>query len=167
MAELSARYGLPLLQSGQAQKEITHNNAVAVIDALLHLAVESRVLSVPPVAAASAGGWIIGGAATGVWAGRSGQLALLDAGGWSFIAPRDGCLAYVRDEGVFAVSAGGSWHAAAWPVRALSVNGRTMLAATPVAVASPAGGTVIDVEARTALAALTAAMRAMGLVTAP
>lgn len=167
MAELSARYGLPLLQSGQAQKEVTHNSAIAAIDALLHLAVESRVLTALPAAAASPGAWIVAAGATGAWAGHSGQIAILDAGGWSFVVPRDGCLAYVRDESVFAVSMGGSWHADAWPVRALSVNGRTMFATAPIALAAPSGGTVIDVQARAALVALTAAMRAMGLVTAP
>jgi hypothetical protein len=126
--------------------------------------VESRVLTAPPAAAASPGGWIVAGGATGAWAGRSGQIAILDAGGWSFVIPRDGCLAYVRDEGVFAVCTGGNWHADAWPVRALSVNGRTMLATTPVAIAGASGGAVIDVEARAALAALTGAMRAMGLL---
>ncbi len=164
MAEASARYALALLQSGQAQKEVTHNSAVAAIDSLLHLAVESRMLAAPPAAASFPGGWIVAGAATGAWAGRTGQIAFLDAGGWSFVAPRDGCLAFVRDEGVFAVSAGGSWHGDAWPVKALTVNGRTMLAVAPVALAGVAGGTVIDVEARAALATLTAAMRVMGLV---
>jgi hypothetical protein len=46
----------------------------------------------------------------------------------------------------------------------LAVNGRTMLAASPVAVALPSGGTVIDAEARSALVALTAALRGMGIV---
>nr|WP_295661304.1 DUF2793 domain-containing protein [Polymorphobacter sp.] len=164
MAELSARYALPLLQSGQAQKEITHNGAIAAIDALLHLAVESRVLAAPPAGVGPPGGWIVAGGAFGLWAGRSGQIAILDAGGWSFVVPRDGCLAYVRDEGLFAVCIGGTWHADAWPARALSVNGRTMLATTPIALAGASGGAVVDVEARAALAALTSAMRAMGLV---
>ncbi|QYE33705.1 DUF2793 domain-containing protein [Polymorphobacter sp. PAMC 29334] len=164
MAEVSARYAFALLQSGQAQKEITHNSAIAAIDALLHLAVESRTLAAPPAGATSPASWIVCSVATGAWSGRAGQIAILDAGGWSFVVPRDGCLAYVRDEGVYAVCVGGVWNGAAWPVRALSVNGRTMLAVTPIALAGAAGGTIIDTEARAELAALTSAMRAMGLV---
>jgi hypothetical protein len=48
MADKSARYALSLLHSRQAQKEVTHNGAIAGIDALLHLAVESRALSTQP-----------------------------------------------------------------------------------------------------------------------
>lgn len=166
MAEQTARYALPLLQSGQAQKEVTHNTAVATIDALLHLAVESRTLTAPPVAPLDPGNWIVSAGATGAWSGRTGHVAVLDAGAWSFVSPRDGCLAYVRDEGVFAVRIDGAWHGEAWPVRALTVGGRTMLAATPVALSMPTGGAVIDAEARAAIGILTAALRAMGLVAA-
>lgn len=164
MADFSARYALPLLQSGQAQKEVTHNSALASIDALLHLAVESRTLAAPPAVQLNPGSWIIGPSSTGIWSDRTGQIAIFDSAGWSFVSPRDGCLAFVRDEGVFALSVGGSWYGDAWPVRALAVNGRTMLAASPVAVALPSGGTVIDAEARSALVALTAALRGMGIV---
>lgn len=164
MAEQSARYALPLLQSGQAQKEVTHNTALTAIDALIHLAVESRTLTAPPPTPLDPGSWIVTAGATGVWAGRGGQIAVFDAGGWSFVDPRDGCLAFVRDEGVFAVRIGGSWRADAWPVRALSVGGRTMLAATPAALSPPAGGAVIDVEARATLLELTNLLRGMGII---
>lgn len=165
MAERSARYALPLLQSGQAQKEVTHNSALATLDALLHLAVESRALAAPPAAPLDPGSWIVAAAATGSWSGRTGQIAVFDAGGWTFVAPRDGCLAYVRDEAIFAIRIAGAWHGDTWPVHALTVDGRTMLGTPPAALAPPVGGAVIDVEARAALAALTAAVRAMGLVT--
>lgn len=166
MAETSERYALPLLQAGQAQKEVTHNSAIAGIDALLHLAVDSQRLAAPPPAAVAPGTWIVATPATGAWAGRGGALAVLDSTGWSFIEPRDGCLAYIRDEGVFAVRAAGSWRSDAWPVRALAIAGRTVLAANPVAVAPAIGGTVVDTQARAALDALTDALRAMGLVAA-
>lgn len=164
MADTSERYALPLLQSGQAQKEVTHNSALARIDAFLHLAVESRVATAPPATPPEPGAWIVAAGATGTWAGHDGALALLDAAGWSFAVPRDGCVAFVRDEGVFAVRAGGVWRSDAWPVRGLAIGGRTLLASVPVTVAPASGGIVIDVEARAAIAALTAAMRAMGLV---
>ncbi len=166
MAERSARYALPLLQSGQAQKEVTHNTALAAVDALLHLAVVSRTLTAPPAAPVDPGCWIVAAGATGIWTGHAGDIAAFDAGGWSFISPRDGCLAFVIDEGVFAVRSEGAWRADTWPVRALSVGGRTMLAVPPSALAAPVGGAVVDTEVRAAVAALTAALRAMGLVAA-
>lgn len=166
MADISDRYALPLLQSGQAQKEVTHNQAVAAIDALLHLAVASRSTAIAPPAPVAGSAWIVGAEAGGIWAGRAGMLALFDSAGWSFVAPRDGCLAYVLDEGVYAVRAGGSWHADAWPVRALAIGGRTMLAAAPPVLPPLAGGAVVDVQARAAIETLTNALRGMGLIAA-
>ncbi len=163
MADQTARYALPLLQSGQAQKEVTHNSALAAIDSLLHLAVASRLLATP-AASASPDCWIVAAGATGAWSGRTGQIAVLDAAGWSFVAPRAGCLAFVRDEGVFAVYSDDGW-SDAWPVQALAVGGRTVLAAAPAVLALPLGGAIVDAEARSAIGALTAALQAMGLAT--
>lgn len=163
MADLTDRYAL-LLAAGQAQKEVTHNAAVAAIDALLHLAVVSRTATTPPVAPAAGSAWIVGPSPTGAWAGAAGRIAVFDASGWSFVAPRAGCLAYVVDDGLFAVFTATGWAADAWPVAAIAVDGRRLLAARPATLADASGGTVVDTEARAAIAALTDALRAMGLV---
>ena len=72
----TTRYGLPLLQSGQAQKEITHNEAVGRIDALLHLVVESRRAAVPGATNGTAS--IVAAGAVGIFAGQVGQIAVCD-----------------------------------------------------------------------------------------
>lgn len=162
MSETTERYLLPLLQAGQAQKEVSHNTAIAGIDALLHLAVESRTLATPPDAPPAAA-WIVGDGPAGIWSGRAGQIAVHDAAGWSYVVPRDGCIAFVKDAGVFAVRIGGTWVADGWPVRALRIGGRLVLAGEPAALPAVAGGTVVDVQARAAIAAITTALRAMGL----
>lgn len=166
MADFSARYGLPFLQSGQAQKEMTHNEAIPAIDALLYLVVESRTLSTPPAALSTDAAWIVGGNATGEWTGHSDEVAIRDASGWSFVTPSDGCLVFIRAEAVFAFRLAGTWHGDAWPAKGLAIGGRTLLAAAPVALAPPIGGTVIDAEARAGLAAVVDTLRAMGLATA-
>ncbi len=158
----TARYDLPLLQSGQAQKEVTHNEAIAQIDALLHLAVESRTVGTPP-AAAEAAAWIVAAAATGTWAGHSDQIAVFDDSGWSFVTPRDGCVAFVRDEGIFVCRVAGAW-VDGWPVRSLTISGRPTLAGPLASVMLPSGGMTIDAEARAAVGQLTAALTALGLV---
>ncbi len=151
----TARYGLPYLQAGQAQKEITHNDALARVDTLLHLAVDSRTSpSVPAVD----GMWIVGPGAIGAWAGHDDQIAILDDAGWSFVTPRDGCVAFVRDETSFVHYRGGSWHSE-WPVSSLSFAGGTV-----AAVVAPSGGSVIDVEMRAAFVQLLPILRRAGLV---
>lgn len=166
MADFSARYGLPFVQSGQAQKEVIHNAAIAPLDALLCLVVESRTLLVPPAVSSTGGAWIVGPGASGAWSGQSGKIAILDASGWSYVVPPGGALAFIRAEGVIAFRLSGVWQGDAWPAKGLSVGGRTMLAATPIAHTPPAGGTVIDAEARAGLAAVVNALRAVGLIAA-
>ncbi len=158
----TVRYALPLLSAGQAQKEVTHNEAIARLDALLHLAVESRTVAAP---AAPAGGtaWIVPADASADWLGRDGAVAALDDSGWSFVVPRDGCIAFVRDEGAFVHFAGGAWRNG-WPVPALEIAGRAVLDGAAVPVEPPSGGMVVDVEARGALASLLAALQSLGLL---
>jgi hypothetical protein len=164
MAEATDRYALPLLQSGQSQKEITHNEALIRMDALLHLAVESRALASPPSAPEPGRCWIVAADPTGAWAGQAGRIAQFHAGGWSFIAPADGGLAWVKDEGVFAYFAGGAWRADAWPVKKLQLGGATMLTVRQAAIANPAGGATVDAEARAAIGQVLAALRGHGLI---
>jgi hypothetical protein len=164
MAEVSDRYALPLLQTAQAQKEVTHNEAVTLIDALLHLAVESALLAVPPLAPVAGTGWIIAAGASAAWAGRTGQVATWTSGGWRFVVPRQGCVAWLRDVQHFAVYTASGWRDDGWPVAGLRIGGRLALATAPATVPVPVGGTVVDVETRAALAILLATLRAAAIV---
>lgn len=166
MAEVSDRYTLPLLQVGQAQKEVTHNEAVAGIDTLLHLAVESLARSTPPEAPAAGQAWIVAGSPVGIWAGRAGEIASYGAGGWRYVTPQQGCVAWLRDVQRFAVFTAEGWRDDGWPVAALRIGPRTVLGGGMSVVPAPAGGTVIDTEARAAIAALVAGLRIQGLVAA-
>lgn len=164
MAEVSDRYALPLLQTAQAQKEVTHNEAVTAIDSLLHLAVETATLAVPPFAPTGGTGWIVGASPTGVWAGRAGQVAFWTEGGWRFTQPRQGCVAWLRDVQHFAVFTAAGWRDDGWPVAGLRVGGRLALAVAPVGITAPVGGAVIDLESRATLAMLLIALRAAAIV---
>lgn len=87
------RFALPLLFSGQAQKEVIVNEALSLADILLHAAIDGE-LSVPPAAPAAGSTWLIGSLAQGEWAGRTGQLAGWSEGGWRYLAPRPGLRLY-------------------------------------------------------------------------
>ncbi len=127
MAESTERWELPLLQAGQSQKEITHNEAVVRADALLHLAVESRGAATPPPAPDPGDAWIVGDAPSGDWAGQGGRIAAFHAGGWSFVVPREGCLAWVRDEGRFAILTATGWRSDAWPAGGVELDGQRVI----------------------------------------
>lgn len=160
----TTRWSLPLLASGQAQKEITHNEAIAAIDRLLHLAVVSRSVSMPPADAAVGDVYIIGAAPDGVWAGAAGQLACYEAAGWTIWPSRPGCLAWVDDEQQFAVHSVGGWIVGGWPTQGLLIGGRMVLAVAPVAIANPEGGASIDGECRMALTELLVALRIQNVI---
>ncbi|TRW14349.1 DUF2793 domain-containing protein [Glacieibacterium frigidum] len=164
MAEVSDRYALPLLQVGQAQKEVTHNEAVAGIDTLLHLAVETLTLAAPPAAPVPGQAWIVAAGATGDWAGRSAEIASFGTGGWRYAVPQQGCVAWLRDVQRFAVFTADGWRDDGWPVAALRVGTRTVLGGGMSTVPPVEGGAVVDAEARAAIAALVADLRFQGLV---
>ena len=164
MAGTSDRFGLPLLAAAQAQKEITHNEALTLIDGLLHASALTRVLSVPPFMPLPGQAWIVAASATGEWIGMEDRLAIWTAGGWRFASPREGMLVWLIDAGVFAVYRSGDWRSDAWSVGALEIGARIVLGGAPPVVALPAGGVVIDVQARAALAQLSAALLDLGLL---
>ena len=83
----SARLGLPLLAPGQAQKEMTHNEALAAIDLALAASVRAVGLDAPPLSPTPGESWIVGASPTGAWAGQAGALAGWTAGGWRFVRP--------------------------------------------------------------------------------
>ena len=89
---------LPYLAAAQSQKHVTHNEALRALDALIQLAVVSRVALAPPAGPGSGVRYIIPAGATGVWAGHDLNIAAWQDGAWAFFAPLIGWLAYVADE---------------------------------------------------------------------
>ncbi|WP_426165808.1 DUF2793 domain-containing protein [Sandarakinorhabdus sp. DWP1-3-1] len=157
------RHRLPLLSAGQAQKEITHNEALTVIDRLLQVGVATRGLGSPPGSPTPGLSYIVDSPASGIWTGQEGKLASHDGFGWIFTDPVRGCLAWIVDEGVFSVF-DGAWSTGGWPASGLAIGGRQVLAAPAVVVAPPTGGAVVDAEARAALAALIAALQGQAII---
>jgi hypothetical protein len=92
------RLSLPVIEAAQAQKHVTHNEAMTLLDCLTQLAVESRSLTAPPASPAEGGCYIPAASATGAWSGWDNQLALYSGGGWLRLAPVPGLKAWVRDE---------------------------------------------------------------------
>lgn len=90
MSQLSPRLSLPYLQPAQAQKHVTHNEALSRLDVLVQLTVLGFDATDPPAQSQDDEVWAIGAGATGAWAGQDGQLACWSNGGWVFISPQMG-----------------------------------------------------------------------------
>lgn len=100
---------LPYIQASQAQKHITHNEAIKLLDGVVQLAVISRVLTAPPGSPVDGDRYIVGSAATGIWSGWDLNVAFYADGAWTRLIPRPGWLAYsIADAGFF------GWTGAAW-----------------------------------------------------
>jgi len=122
MSETS-RLALPLLAAAQAQKHVTHNEALMDLDALSHPAVVSRSLTAPPTA--SEGDlFLVASGGTVDWSGRDGHLAEWRNGAWEFHSPFQGLSVHLLDEGIGLKHIGGVWQEMDGPVSATRVLAR-------------------------------------------
>lgn len=160
----TARLGLPLLDAGQAQKEMTVNEALVGLDLLTQPAVVAIGLTTPPGAPADGQAWIVGGAPAGAWAGRAHMLAGWTGGGWRFVGPREGMAVWSEADGCAATFIGGVWRLGQLRGERVEIGGLQVVGPRGAAITSPAGGGVIDAEARAALAAVLAMLRDHGLM---
>jgi hypothetical protein len=136
----SPNLSLPYIAAAQAQKHVTHNEAVRQLDALVQLCVLDMDLAAPPAAPADGSRYIVAASPTGAWAGQAARVAAYQDGGWVFLAPREGWLAWVADEDKLVVFTGTAWinqggGAAVNPASLVGVNA-TADAANRLAVSS-------------------------------
>ena len=142
LSDTSARFGLPFLRAGQAQKEFFVNQAIGLSDFLHHTSALGEAVE-PPVDPADGDLWLVGPDAGGEWSGRTGQLAGRQAGTWLYLAPVEGMRLFDRATGQSLLYAGG-WQ-------------------RPPVPAPVTGGAVIDAELRAAFVQLLEALGAAGI----
>jgi hypothetical protein len=85
----SPNLAMPYLETGQSQKEVTHNEALNLLDALTQGAVVNATTTAPPGSPTDGQAWIVAAGATGAWAGKAGQIAAWFSG-WRFLVPKEG-----------------------------------------------------------------------------
>ena len=104
--------GLPYIDTGQSQKEVTHNEALNRLDVLVQGSVINVTTTAPPGSPTDGQAWIVAAGATGAWAGKEKQIAAW-FGGWKFLVPKEGWKVHnLGDDQTWAFD-GTNWAAAA------------------------------------------------------
>jgi hypothetical protein len=101
---------LTLLEQAQAQKEVTVNNALVKIDALLNAGALTSSNNTPPTSPNAGDIHIIGSTPTGAWAGKSKQITYFDQI-WRFISPNTGSIIWAEDVRQLMVYRSSNWQA--------------------------------------------------------
>ena len=109
MSDTSTHLLLPYILASQAQKHVTHNEALRLLDAMVQLSVLDRDLTAPPASPADGDRHIVATGATGLWAGWDLNVAFWIDGVWMRLVPRPGWLAWIAAEAAFAVWNGSTW----------------------------------------------------------
>ncbi|WP_174298542.1 DUF2793 domain-containing protein, partial [Sphingomonas bacterium] len=100
----------------------------------------------------------------GDWTGHAGALAGWTQGGWRFVAPFEGAVAWSLADACPARFDGAGWTIGQARVRRVLVDGVPVLGARQPAISDPAGGAAVDEQARATLASVLAALRTHGLI---
>lgn len=108
MSDQTINLALPYILPSQAQKHVTHNEALQKLDVLTQLSV-AQTLTSPPAAPDEAICYEVGEGAADEWAGRDGHLAFLQDGSWVFLQPREGWRAWFTETGRLNIYKDGEW----------------------------------------------------------
>ncbi|MEX0284849.1 MAG: peptidase G2 autoproteolytic cleavage domain-containing protein [Paracoccaceae bacterium] len=117
MSQSSPILSLPYIQPSQAQKHVTHNEALQTLDLIVQLRVEAVDLTAPPPSPVEGQAFIPAVGASGPWAGHAQQIAVWRDNGWSYLSPQPGWRAWDLAAETIRV-----WTGTAWEVPALDTN---------------------------------------------
>lgn len=109
MPDTSARLALPYIQPSQAQKHVTHNEALRQLDLLVQLRVAGFDAVTPPADPQDGNVYALGTGATGVWAGQDGRLASYTDTIWTFHDPQEGWLASALTDPALHIYTNAGW----------------------------------------------------------
>ena len=135
--EQTGRLALPYILPAQAQKHVTHNEALQRLDAIVQLSVQGFGAIAPPATPLEGDIHALGAAPSGLWAGQPGKLAVWVGSGWLFVTPQEGWIAHDLAGVVLRQWRGGQWVALLQNLGGLGV-GTVSDATNRLAVASDA-----------------------------
>lgn len=88
------RLNLPEISQTQAQKEVTHNEALSQLDALVQCSAINYTTTAPPGSPSSGDTYLIASPATGAWENYDNYIAYYDGSAWDLTEPQDGFYAW-------------------------------------------------------------------------
>ncbi len=103
------RLGLPQIAASQAQKHVTHNEALLDLDSYVQTNLLDRDLTAPPVSPADGDAYIVAPGATSDWSGQDNNIATYIDGAWRFTAPFQGLTGWLEDEALQLIYHAGAW----------------------------------------------------------
>jgi hypothetical protein len=109
MSETSPILGPPYIQPSQAQKHVTHNEAIRTLDGIVQLTLTEIDATTPPGVPQSDAVYALGAGAGGAWAGHDFELAFWRDTAWHFLPPLEGWLAWNKADSPFRVWNNGAW----------------------------------------------------------
>jgi hypothetical protein len=101
---------LPFLEAGQAQKHVTLNESLRLLDAVTQLAV-AAISASPPSEPEEGERHIVGTSPAGAFTGHTNKVAAFQDGAWIFLAPQPGWRAWNVDAEELLVWSGSEWSA--------------------------------------------------------
>ncbi|NNU15514.1 DUF2793 domain-containing protein [Parvularcula sp. ZS-1/3] len=110
MSLTSTRLGLSYLAEAQAQKHVTINETVRMLDTLVHLSVKSASIATEPAGVDGEAYILPAGASGAAWDGRpEGTVMAFQENAWAEITPLIGMVVYTEDEASLRVYTGAAW----------------------------------------------------------
>ena len=128
MSEITHHLSLPYIMPSQAQKHVTHNEALRMLDAVVHLSVLDTGINQAPSAPNEGERYVIGDNPVSPWDGKSNQIAAYIDGAWMYFQAGEGWLTWNQASSELLIFSGGMWQAiqsgASEEVMQLGINGQ-------------------------------------------
>ncbi len=147
MVETTPKFGLPLLYTAQANKEIIHNEALMLLDATILPVIVAEQADPPADLTSGDSGksWLVAANPTGVWENEEGRLAFWMGDSWRFVEAPERSRIFRSDLAVEFLKRSDGWF-------------------SPSTMADPSGGAVVDNEARQAITSILSFLRSTGAI---
>lgn len=123
MSNTSSKLSLPYIQANQAQKHVTHNEALRTLDTVVQLSVVASDERTPPADPAAGDRYVVAVNPTNDWIDAAGKIAVWDENNWQFLDPQQGWTAWDQTAKTLIVYDGEAWETVEKPLQNLEFVG--------------------------------------------